>query len=97
MANTCFPSEGLNGGKGHTDADVTCECSKKKPAICLLGVYDYETSPQANSAREIDIFFTGDDSVLPSSAIGKNYLTNFQALKSLGDKLMKDLVSSLHL
>ncbi|KAJ3479879.1 hypothetical protein NLG97_g8206 [Lecanicillium saksenae] len=67
MANTCFPGEGLNGGQGHSDADVTY------------------------------IFFTGDDSVLPNSAIGKNYLTNFQALKNLGDKLMKDLVSSLNL
>ncbi|TQV98430.1 fungal chitosanase [Cordyceps javanica] len=67
LANTCFPGQGLNGGKGHTDADVTY------------------------------IFFTGDDSVLPDSAIGKNYLTNFQALKSLGDKLMKDLVSRVNL
>ncbi|KAJ6781485.1 hypothetical protein PWT90_02689 [Aphanocladium album] len=67
MANTCFPGEGLNGGQGHSDADVTY------------------------------IFFTGDDSVLPDNAIGKNYLTNFQALKNLGDKLMRDLVSSLHL
>lgn len=44
-----------------------------------------------------DIFFTGDDAVLPSSAIGENYLTNFNALKTLGDKLMGDLVSSLGL
>lgn len=24
MANTCFPGQGLNGGQGHGDADVTC-------------------------------------------------------------------------
>jgi chitosanase len=27
MAQACFPSEGLNGGNGHTAADVTCEYS----------------------------------------------------------------------
>lgn len=26
MANTCFPTEDLNGGVGHTPADVTCTC-----------------------------------------------------------------------
>ncbi|CEJ91919.1 hypothetical protein VHEMI07602 [[Torrubiella] hemipterigena] len=67
LANTCFPSEGLNGNNGHVPADVTY------------------------------IFFTGDGSVLPSSAIGENYLTNFNALKTLGDKLVGDLVSSLGL
>lgn len=45
----------------------------------------------------IDIFFTGDESVLPDSAIGNNYLTNFNALKTLGDKLLGDLVSELKL
>ena len=44
-----------------------------------------------------DIFFTGDESVLPDSAIGNNYLTNFNALKTLGDKLLGDLVSNLSL
>lgn len=24
MANTCFPHEGLNGGNGHVQLDVTC-------------------------------------------------------------------------
>ncbi|KAJ2980746.1 hypothetical protein NQ176_g2450 [Zarea fungicola] len=43
------------------------------------------------------IFFTGSDSVLPSSAIGNNYLTNFSALKNLGDSKMRDLVAQLKL
>ncbi|OAQ69235.1 fungal chitosanase [Pochonia chlamydosporia 170] len=43
------------------------------------------------------IFFTGENSVLPNSAIGNNYVTNFAALKSLGDQLMKDLVGNLGL
>lgn len=39
MANTCFSSEGLNGGKGHTDADVTCEQNHyhHRPASAKLG------------------------------------------------------------
>lgn len=45
----------------------------------------------------VDIFFTGDNSVLPDSAIGNNYLTNFSALKTLGDQLMTDLVGNLKL
>lgn len=28
MARTCFPSEDLNGGNGHTPADVTCKWFK---------------------------------------------------------------------
>lgn len=45
----------------------------------------------------LDIFFTGEGSVIPSGALGENYLTNFKALKTLGDKLVSDLVSSLGL
>ncbi|KIN03526.1 glycoside hydrolase family 75 protein [Oidiodendron maius Zn] len=67
MARTCFPSEDLNGGNGHTPADVTY------------------------------IVFTGNDAVLPSSAIGNNYLTNFNKLTSMGNQLLTDLVDELGL
>jgi chitosanase len=44
-----------------------------------------------------DIVFTGDQSVLPSSALNKNYITNFTTLRKLGDQFMSDLVDSLNL
>lgn len=44
-----------------------------------------------------DIVFTGDDAVLPKSAINKNYVTDFDTLKSMGDEFMTDLVKSLGL
>ncbi|PLB45331.1 hypothetical protein P170DRAFT_513354 [Aspergillus steynii IBT 23096] len=45
----------------------------------------------------IYIVFTGKDAVLPSSAINQNYITNFGTLRSMGNKLASDLVSSLAL
>lgn len=44
-----------------------------------------------------DILFTGKDAVLPSSALNKNYITNFTTLRSMGDKLMSALAKSLNL
>lgn len=85
MARTCFPSENLNGNNGHTPADVTCEFND-----CLFNTL-------VLIMQCIDIFFTGDKSVLPGSAIGNNYVTNFSALKTLGDQLMTDLVGNLKL
>jgi chitosanase len=45
----------------------------------------------------IDIIFTGDDAVLPDSAIGNNYLTDFATLTSMGNSFMADLVDELGL
>lgn len=88
MANTCFPSEGLNGGNGHPAADVTC-----KPLRSHTLPREFDKTNNVS----LDIFFTGSDSVLPSSAIGNNYLTNFSALKNLGDSKMRDLAAQLKL
>ena len=44
-----------------------------------------------------DIVFTGDDAVLPDSAIGNNYLTNFNQLTGMGNQLLTDLVDELGL
>ncbi|KAH3201368.1 hypothetical protein KXV64_008612 [Aspergillus fumigatus] len=43
------------------------------------------------------IVFTGKNAVLPSSALTKNYITNFTTLRSMGDKLVNALVSNLGL
>ncbi|KAJ5688778.1 hypothetical protein N7462_003170 [Penicillium macrosclerotiorum] len=43
------------------------------------------------------ILFTGDDAVLPSSALNNNYVTNFSTLRSMGDKLITALAKNLNL
>ncbi|KAJ5686358.1 hypothetical protein N7536_008977 [Penicillium majusculum] len=43
------------------------------------------------------ILFTGDDAVLPKSALTKNYVTNFTTLRSMGNKLMTALAKNLKL
>lgn len=82
MARTCFPNEGLNGNNGHTGVDVTCMFFS---AIALPAL------------MQADIVFTGKNAVLPSSALTKNYITNFTTLRSMGDKLVNALVSNLGL
>lgn len=83
MARTCFPNDDLNGNKGHVNADVTC----KFRAITI--------SSRVNACK--DILFTGKDAVLPSSALNKNYVTNFSTLRSMGDKLITALAKNLNL
>ncbi|KAJ5190914.1 uncharacterized protein N7498_009899 [Penicillium cinerascens] len=43
------------------------------------------------------ILFTGNDAVLPSSALNNNYITNFSTLQSMGDSLMAALANNLNL
>ena len=91
MARTCFPSEDLNGGNGHTPADVTCKYYKQ---LCPHSIRCHAT---LLNVLFIDIIFTGDDAVLPDSAIGNNYLTDFATLTSMGNSFMADLVDELGL
>lgn len=84
MARTCFPNDNLNGGVGHDAADVTCKSGTYMSLFRHLLI-------------QKDILFTGDDAVLPSSALNKNYVTNFTTLRSMGDKLMTALAKNLKL
>ncbi|KAJ5933561.1 hypothetical protein N7454_005890, partial [Penicillium verhagenii] len=43
------------------------------------------------------ILFTGKDAVLPTSALNKNFITNFTTVRSMGDRLMGALVKNLGL
>lgn len=86
LARTCFPNDDLNGNSGHTPADVTCKISRYLLFLAPL-----------LTIVSIDIVFTGDDAVLPKSAINNNYVTDFDTLKSMGDEFMADLVNSLGL
>ena len=49
------------------------------------------------TTHDVDILFTGKNSVLPSSALNENYITNFSTLRSMGDKLVNALASNLGL
>lgn len=85
MARTCFPNDDLNGNSGHGAVDVTCK-SQTRPS-----------SPSSTNQVYQDILFTGNDAVLPSSALNKNYVTNFSTLRSMGDKLITALAKNLNL
>ncbi|KAJ5352174.1 hypothetical protein N7452_001148 [Penicillium brevicompactum] len=43
------------------------------------------------------IVFTGNDAVLPGSALNEHYITDFTTLRSMGDKLVHSLAKSLQL
>lgn len=83
MARTCFPNDDLNGNAGHGAVDVTCKLGTKQ-FMCAF-------------ANWKDILFTGNDAVLPSSALSNNYITNFSTLRSMGDNLMAALAKNLKL
>lgn len=71
MAHTCFPNEGLNGGKGHSALDVLC----KNPLFpCLI----------------TDIVFNTEFNQINETAI-----TDFAALRKLGDQKMEALIMAL--
>ncbi|KAL2827947.1 Chitosanase-domain-containing protein [Aspergillus cavernicola] len=43
------------------------------------------------------ILFLGNDAVLPNSATGQNYISDFGTLKSMGDRLVNALISNIGL
>lgn len=45
----------------------------------------------------LDIVFTGDDAVLPDSALDENYITDYSQLMSLGDSLLASLIENIGL
>lgn len=85
MARSCFPNDGLNGGNGHTPADVTCEIPLELCSLIKLTTFF------------LDIVFTGSGAVLPDSAHDDNYITDFGLLRSMGDSLVGKLVDQLGL
>ncbi|KAB8228237.1 glycoside hydrolase family 75 protein [Aspergillus alliaceus] len=50
----------------------------------------------AHSPKDVTyILFTGKEAVLPDTAINKNYITDFDTLRSMGDKFARALASNL--
>ncbi|RAL15906.1 glycoside hydrolase family 75 protein [Aspergillus homomorphus CBS 101889] len=85
---------GILGDSNGDDPEVTGEASWLMARTC----FPDEGLNGDNGHAAVDvtyIVFTGKDAVLPSSALGKNYLTNFTTLRSMGDKLMGALASHL--
>jgi chitosanase len=87
MARTCFPDDDLGGNSGHAEADVTC----KHPFIPL------QTNLAAGQLTRTDILFTGQNAVLPPSAVNEHYITDFGTLKFMGDRLVNALLVNLRL
>ncbi|CAG8035619.1 unnamed protein product [Penicillium nalgiovense] len=52
---------------------------------------------KCSTAFTISSLLARTDSVLPSNALNKNYVTNFSTLRPMGDKLMTALVKNLKL
>lgn len=48
-----------------------------------------------SKANDVDIVFLGEKAVLPDSAVGERYLTNFGKLRAMGNKLVKKLASNV--
>ncbi|THC93412.1 hypothetical protein EYZ11_007107 [Aspergillus tanneri] len=71
------------------------------PAVICGGKVFYEILGDSNcdvpqvTGKHPDTLFTGEDAVLPSSALGENYITDFDTLRSMGDRLLKNLVPNL--
>ncbi|GAB1197267.1 hypothetical protein APSETT444_006560 [Aspergillus pseudonomiae] len=84
MAKTCFPNDNLQGNNAHSSKDVTCKCS------CRLNHPKKELLTNCK-----DILFTGERAVLPDNVIDKTYITDFDTLRTMGDKLARALASNL--
>ncbi|CAI7644971.1 unnamed protein product [Penicillium glandicola] len=87
---------GIYGDSDGDDPQVIGEASWLMARTCFPG----DNLNGDNGHVDVDvtyILFTGDDAVLPSSALTKNYVTNFSTLRSMGDKLMTTLAKNLGL
>ncbi|RAH61625.1 extracellular chitosanase CsnC [Aspergillus piperis CBS 112811] len=87
---------GILGDSNGDDPEVTGEASWLMARTCFPD--DDLNGAEGHAEADVTyIVFTGDDAVLPSSALDKNYITNFSTLRSMGDKLVGALASNLGL
>ncbi|GKZ68961.1 hypothetical protein AnigIFM60653_011609 [Aspergillus niger] len=87
---------GILGDSNGDDPEVTGEASWLMARTCFPD--DDLNGAEGHAEADVTyIVFTGDDAVLPSSALNKNYITNFSTLRSMGDKLVGALASNLGL
>ncbi|KAJ5090156.1 hypothetical protein N7532_008840, partial [Penicillium argentinense] len=87
---------GIYGDSDGDDPEVIGEASWLMARTCFPN--DDLNGNSGHGAADVTyILFTGSDSVLPSTALNKNYITNFSTLRSMGDKLMTALAKNLNL
>jgi hypothetical protein len=60
--------------------------------LFLLHFLSGEVTYKGNN---IDILFLGNDAVLPTKAMNKNYITDFGVLRSMGDRLVGNLARNI--
>ncbi|PLN81936.1 Chitosanase-domain-containing protein [Aspergillus taichungensis] len=87
---------GILGDANGDSPQVTGEASWLMARTCFPN--DDLNGNKGHTAADVTyILFTGKNSVLPSSALNENYITNFSTLRSMGDKLVNALASNLGL
>ncbi|KAE8386697.1 endo-chitosanase C [Aspergillus alliaceus] len=87
---------GILGDSNGDDPQVTGEASWVMARTCFPE--ENLNGNKGHTASDVTyIVFTGDNAVLPSSALNKHYITNFDTLRSMGDKLVGALASKLGL
>ncbi|KAJ5168561.1 uncharacterized protein N7482_004155 [Penicillium canariense] len=87
---------GIYGDSDGDDPEVIGEASWLMARTCFPND-DLNGNSGHGGVDVTYILFTGDDAVLPSSALSKNYVTNFSTLRSMGDKLITALAQNLNL
>ncbi|KAK5798044.1 hypothetical protein VI817_004335 [Penicillium citrinum] len=87
---------GIYGDSDGDDPEVIGEASWLMARTCFPND-DLNGNKGHVNADVTYILFTGKDAVLPSSALNKNYVTNFSTLRSMGDKLITALAKKLNL
>ncbi|KAJ5657886.1 uncharacterized protein N7484_001535 [Penicillium longicatenatum] len=87
---------GIYGDSDGDDPEVIGEASWLMARTCFPND-DLNGNAGHGSVDVTYILFTGKDAILPSSALNKNYITNFSTLRSMGDSLMGSLAKNLGL
>ncbi|KAE8352696.1 fungal chitosanase of glycosyl hydrolase group 75-domain-containing protein [Aspergillus coremiiformis] len=85
---------GILGDSNGDDPQITGEASWLMARTCFPKE-DLQGN-NAHSSKDVTyILFTGKDAVLPDAAISENYITDFNTLRSMGDRLVRALASNL--
>ncbi|KAB8070890.1 fungal chitosanase of glycosyl hydrolase group 75-domain-containing protein [Aspergillus leporis] len=85
---------GILGDSNGDEPQITGEASWLMAKTCFPD--EGLQGNKAHSAPDVTyIVFTGRGAILPDDAINENYITDFDTLRSMGDKLVKALASNL--
>ncbi|KAE8375670.1 endo-chitosanase C [Aspergillus bertholletiae] len=87
---------GIFGDSNGDSPQVTGEASWLMARTCFPGE-DLNGNKGHTAADVTYIVFTGDKAVVPSSALNKNYITDFDILRSMGDSFVGALAKNLGL